>query len=387
MIARRPCTVSIVSGSAVAALLLAAAMPRADADEAAAAADRMRRIDAASARGLAWLAAAQHPDGSWGSGPFRGSAAVTAQAMLAITAAGSTPASGRHAASLARGVDYLLSCAGPDGLIAGNEQAAHGPLYGHAFAMTALAEAYGETAADERVAAVLVAARAVIDRTQNDEGGWRYQPIRADADLSVTVGVLVALRALHNSRFEVDAATVARAGGFVAGLQNPDGGFRYRTAAGPSGSARTAAAALALLVADRGDEQAIAAALRWLDAHPIPLDADDGYALYGLSYEAAARWRRLGSRPDRGDQDDLQAADPAGSAGDAHDAEAARDAWHAWYGAVAERLLAVQQEDGSWRDPSCAEYGTAAALSVLCMPRGLTPLFQPWPRPPREPQP
>jgi hypothetical protein len=39
-------------------------------------------------------------------------------------------------------------------------------------------------------------------------------------------------------------------------------------------------------------------------------------------------------------------------------------------------IVAAQEEDGSWRDPSCAEYGTSAALSVLQMPNDVTPLFQ-----------
>ena len=39
-------------------------------------------------------------------------------------------------------------------------------------------------------------------------------------------------------------------------------------------------------------------------------------------------------------------------------------------------LLAAQREDGSWQDPSCPEYGTSAALTVLQMPADLTPLYQ-----------
>ena len=40
-------------------------------------------IEAAVVRGLDWLAAAQQPDGSWGSGAFRSSAAVTATSYSA----------------------------------------------------------------------------------------------------------------------------------------------------------------------------------------------------------------------------------------------------------------------------------------------------------------
>lgn len=305
-------------------------------------------------RGLAWLEQAQQPDGSWGSGPFRGSAAVTAQVVMAMIAAGSTPASGPHAASVARGVEHLVGCARADGLIAGDEQAAHGPMYAHAFATTALAEAYGE-ADDDRLAGVLVAARGLIERTQNDQGGWRYQPQRRDADLSVTAAMVVALRALHDGGFEVSADTVARAADFLTALQNDDGGFRYLPEAGPSGAPRTAAALVALLLAGRADGDVDERGFSWLDDHPITLDAADGYALYGLAHETAARWRWQGLRADRA------------------------AAWTSWHAAIADRLVDAQRDDGSWSDPSCPEYGTAAAISVLAIPRGLVPLFQPEP--------
>jgi hypothetical protein len=305
-------------------------------------------------RGLAWLERAQQPDGSWGSGPFRGSAAVSAQVLMAMIAAGSTPASGPYATSVARGVGHLVGCARADGLLAGDEQAAHGPMYAHAFATTALAEAYGE-ADDERLAGVLVAARGLIERTQNDQGGWRYQPQRRDADLSVTAAMVVALRALHDGGFEVSAETLSRAADLLTSLQNDDGGFRYMPEAGPSGGPRTAAALVALLLAGRAGATTGERGFSWLDGHPIALDAADGYALYGLAHETAARWRWQGLRPDRA------------------------AAWKDWHAGVADRLVAAQRDDGSWSDPSCPEYGTAAAVSILALPRGLVPLFQPEP--------
>ena len=98
------------------------------------------QIEAASVRGLDWLVASQQEDGSWGSGGFRGSAAVTAQGLLALLGSGSTPNAGPHAVAAGRAADFLLACCRPDGLIAGNEAAAHGPMYGHAFATLALAD-------------------------------------------------------------------------------------------------------------------------------------------------------------------------------------------------------------------------------------------------------
>lgn len=311
-------------------------------------------VKRAAERGLRWLAEAQHADGSWGSTTFRGSAAVTAQVMMAALATGSTPASGPHAEMLARGVEYLAGCSDADGLIAGNEQAAHGPMYAHAFATMALAEAYGEAGDDPRLADILTAARGLIERTQNDEGGWRYLPQRRDADLSVTAAMLVTMRALHDSGFAVSDDSAERAGGFLARLQNDDGGFRYLAATGPSGAPRTAAALCALLVAGRAD-RVIERGFAWLEDHPIVLESADGYALYGLSYEAAARWRWQGRHAAR------------------------RAAWETWHATTAARLLAAQNDDGSWSDPSCPEYGTAAAISILTMPDGLVPLFQPEP--------
>jgi squalene cyclase len=317
-----------------------------------AAAEGPERVRTACDRGLDWLVAAQQPDGSWGSGGFRGSIAVTAQAAMAFVGAGNTAVSGARSESVARAVAHLVAASGPDGLIAGNEQAAHGPMYGHAFATLVLAELYGETDQDERLATILDRARAVIEESQNDEGGWRYQPARREADASVTAAMIVTLRGLRNSGFTVAESVVDRGIAYLRRLQNPDGGFRYRLDPGPSGSPRTAAAVFALLAAGVRDEETIDRGFAWLEGHPIQLGtaagaaADDGYALYGLSYSAAARWQRGGA------------------------------AWEDWYAAAAAMIVAAQEEDGSWRDPSCAEYGTSAALSVLQMPNDVTPLFQ-----------
>lgn len=312
-------------------------------------------IRASIARGLDWLAAAQQPDGSWGSGAFRSSAAVTATCTMAMVGSGSTATSGPRAKAIARAVSFLLGSAGGSGLIAAREQAAHGPMYGHAFATIALAELYGETDDDEPLAEVLERGRILIERTQNDEGGWRYQPAPRDADISVTAAMLNALRALHNAGFDVSAEVVDRGIAYVQRLQNADGGFRYQSSPGPSAAPRTAAALFALLAAGVRDETTIERGFAWLDAHPVKLgqtirlESGDGYALYGLSATAAARWQ--------------------------HDGDA-WNTWNDWYTATAESLLAAQQEDGSWQDPSCPEYGTSAALMVLQMPDDLTPLYQ-----------
>ena len=274
-----------------------------------------------------------------GGGPLRGGAI----AVCLVGAWGAVGAAAEPAATAE------MPPAAPDGLIAGDERAAHGPMYAHVFATTALAEVHGETDDDERVGRILRAAHDLLVRSQDESGGWRYKPARGEADLSVTAAALVALRGLLNGGFEVDAPAVERAVRYLESMQNPDGGFRYLGGEGPSGSPRTAAAVFALLVAERTGE-VVDRGFGWLDDHPIVPGGSDGYSLYGLSYEAAARWRR---RP--------AAADPR---------------WEAWHARTARLLLDAQRPDGAWPDPSCAEYGTAAAIAVLCVPRGTTPLFE-----------
>jgi len=309
-------------------------------------------IEASIDRGLDYLEATQQPDGSWGSAAFRGSAAVTATCTMAMIGSGNTPTEGPRARAVARAVGFLLASAGGSGLIAGREQAAHGPMYGHAFATIALAELYGETDDDAAVAEALDGARRLIERTQNDEGGWRYQPIRRDADISVTAAMLNALRALRNAGFDVSAEAVERGVAYLVRLQNADGGFRYQSSAGPSASPRTAAALFALVAAGGGNKEPVRRGFDWLDAHPVKLgttirlESGDGYALYGLAATAAAVWQR-------GDTE-----------------------WKAWYPATAATLVAAQRDDGAWQDPSCPEYGTSAALTVLQMSSDLTPLYQ-----------
>ena len=92
---------------------------------------------------VAWLVSAQRPDGSWGSQRFSGSVAVTAHGLLALASTGSTGLAGPHAAASERAIGFLIGRAGSDGLIAGNEASANGPMYGHAFAVQALAELSG----------------------------------------------------------------------------------------------------------------------------------------------------------------------------------------------------------------------------------------------------
>ena len=195
--------------------------------------------------GLAFLAAHQQEDGSFGTGGYRGNVALCGLAGLALISSGSTPDRGPYGAQVSKCVDYLLLHAKESGFIVQAESAGYGPMYGHGYATLFLAECHGMS---QRLGLrdKLTKAVALIVDTQNKDGGWRYQPQRLDADISVTVTQVMALRAAKNAGIHVAQETIDRCIDYVRRSQNPDGGFMYMISGGESGFARSAAGVVAL---------------------------------------------------------------------------------------------------------------------------------------------
>src|SRR5947209_5391878 len=201
--------------------------------------------DRAIAAALAWLARTPNADGSFGSGTYRGNIAVTSVAALAFMASGSSPGRGPYGAPIDKALAYVMDNTSPSGFIAVAGSATHGPMYSHGFGTLFLAEAYGMTHRPEIREKLQKAVQLIID-TQNNEGGWRYQPVRHDADLSVTICQINALRAARNAGLFVPKETVENCIHYVKQSQNPDGGFRYMLTGGASAFPRSAAGVVAL---------------------------------------------------------------------------------------------------------------------------------------------
>jgi len=113
-------------------------------------------------------------------------------------------------------------------------------MYEHALATLLLAEALGEY---ERPGLQDALRRAVdlIVRAQNEEGGWRYEPVPRDADITVTVTQLVALRAAGQAGIAVPKRTIDAAVRYVKRCAAPGGGFLYQIGVGEPAYARSAA--------------------------------------------------------------------------------------------------------------------------------------------------
>jgi len=297
-------------------------------------------------RGLAFLAAAQHTDGAFGSGGYSRNVAVCGLAGMAFMAGGSTPGRGPYGTQVGRCVDFILENAQDDGFIHVPGTSSHGPMYGHGFATLFLAEAYGMTMRDD-VREKLAKAVELIVNTQNDEGGWRYQPMRHDADLSVTVCQVMALRAARNAGLFVPHETIDRCVEYVKRSQNADGGFMYMVQGGQSAFPRSAAGIVALYSAGIYEGPEIEKGLVYLmESLPRGGFNRESHYFYGHYYAVQAMWHTGG------------------------------DQWIKWYPAIRDELLARQRDDGAWMDSICQEYGTAMAAIILQMPNNYLPIFQ-----------
>ncbi|MCS6970618.1 MAG: terpene cyclase/mutase family protein [Planctomycetota bacterium] len=301
-------------------------------------------------RGLAALARLQQPDGAIGEGP-----GITALAGMAFLAGGHTPTRGQYAEQCRRALRYVLQSQDrARGYLGGG----YGNMYAHGFATLFLAECYGMAPA-EPIRAALEAAVDLIHRSQNQEGGWRYQPLPIDADVSVTICQVMALRAAWNVGIggQASVEATARAIAYVRRCATGTGSFTYTAAGGgwgtegPEGVPRAAAGAMTLIGAGvpiAGDPH-LGPALRFLRRHLAGHLQGGHYFWYGQYYAAQAMFHS----PDRED-------------------------WERYWALAAPAILARQQPDGSWpglEGPGPA-YGTAMALIILQIPLQYLPIVQ-----------
>ncbi|MCA9173799.1 MAG: terpene cyclase/mutase family protein [Planctomycetales bacterium] len=304
---------------------------------------RQKTIDAVQ-NGLAFLASRQKEDGRFGNSPYAENAAVVALAGLSFMSQGSSPGRGLHGKTVNQCIRFLVNRAEDSGFIA---SPGHGPMYGHGFATMFLGEAYGMAPSSE-TRETLVRAVQLIVASQNAEGGWRYEPKSAEADLSVTICQIMALRAARNAGIYVPNDTVDRCINYVKRCQNPDGGFMYMLSQpGDSRFSRSAAGIVALYSAGVYKGPEIDQGLRYLKRHtPTDKTRAEEYYMYGHYYAAQAMWH----------------------AGGEH--------WQQWYPAIHDALLEQQRENGSWENEISPEYETAMACLILQMPNSYLPIFQ-----------
>jgi hypothetical protein len=267
---------------------------------------------------------------------------------------GHLPGRGHYGDEVRRGLEFILANVTETGLIAADTS--HGPMYGHGFATLFLGEVYGMTAGGAntheaaRLHEALLKANRLIIETQNDEGGWRYNPVPHDADISVTICQIMALRSARNAGIEITKSTIDRAVEYVHLCQNSDGGFRYQSSQGGSAWPRTAAGIASLYYAGIYEDEALDRGLTYLEQKAMPgrNTGVGSHYFYGHYYAVQAMYL----------------------AGGPH--------WSKWWPAIRDELVMNQdREDGTWHDGYAGTaYGTAMALVILQMPKRYLPIFQ-----------
>jgi hypothetical protein len=306
------------------------------------------RAEEAIRRGLRSLASLQNDDGSFGRGRFARHAGITALCALAFMGDGHLPGRGAYGDNVRKALEFVLASATETGLLAAENS--NGPMYGHGFATLFLGEIYGMNPEDARVRDALTRAVDLIVNSQNEEGGWRYNPVPYDADISVTICEVMALRSARNAGIKVPKETIDRAIAYVRSCQNRDGGFRYMTTIGISAWPRTAAGVASLYYAGVYSDDSINRGLDYLLDNRT-LDgggpAAEAHYFYGHYYAVQAMYLAGGQR------------------------------WIQWWPRIRDELVSKQADTGGWTDYQAGPaYSTAMALIVLQMPKRYLPIFQ-----------
>ena len=243
-------------------------------------------------------------------------------------------------------------------------------MYGHGITTLMLTEMLGMGVDQEQDRLIHERCQKAIDlilssqkhpKSHQYRGGWRYSPNSSDADLSVTVWQLMALRSAKNDGLEVPAAAIHQA---VEYLQRsyastldrngmPDdraSGFCYTPGRSHPTYTMTAAGLLAMQVCGEYESPLVAGAADWLLEHPPKWK--ERFFFYGTYYYAQGMYQRGGEH-----------------------AETARSL-------VQDVLLEKQAGDGSWLADNSSEsrvgrvYATSMAVLSLSVKYHYLPIYQ-----------
>jgi hypothetical protein len=172
-----------------------------------------------------------------------------------------------------------------------------------------------------------------------------------DADISVTVTVLQALRSAKNAGFYVPKETIKKAEEYVKKSLNPDGSFKYQLVpqelTRSDSFALAACGAVSLMSIGDYNKKTIQKILDFIFSH-LPNKNETGYNFhyfYGHYYAVQAFFFFGGNY------------------------------WQKYWEKVAPEIIEGQAIDGSWTDEVGPIYATSMAVIWLSIPKHLLPIF------------
>jgi prenyltransferase beta subunit len=318
-----------------------------------------RDQEAAIKKGIDWLLRNRNPDGLWGCEKSGApSTAITALALLALAASGSTPREGEHKEIIQKSLAKLLQIQSTSGMITRYDSTGIGIFYDHSCATLALAELHGmqkDPGDGDDLAAGLRKAIAYLYAKQNRDGGWDAAGCGSDSDLAITCSVWMALRSAHNAGMTIANAKVEKVEAFVKKCAEPSGGFnQYPTVRGGGGRMfyPTAAGLRIMYGMGKGELAEVEKGVKLLLTRKLGDDyggqisewdyCGGFYAVQALLHENGPAWKK-------------------------------------WYPQLRDHLVRIQNADGSWTIQyclCCRAYATALALLMLQAPKRLLPIFQ-----------
>ena len=327
-------------------------------------------VEKAVAHGIDYLVAHQHSNGvivATAPPEETLATAMTGLSIMALLSVGHRPTDETPAGLVLRkALDYLLAAERQDAT--GYYGSSDGSrMYGHGIMTLMLAEMLGMGVDARQDALIRTRCQKAVDlivraqkvaKSARFKGGWRYGPSDSDADLSITVWQVMALRAAKNAGLAVPKDTVEDASAYLkrsyasardkeGRLENLKSGFAYQPGGSPS-YAMAAAGLLALQVCGDYDAPELKGTTEWLREFK-PKSANSSYFYYGTYYFAQGMYQRGG--------ESAQAAQTY----------------------VESLLLAEQKEDGRWQGASengSPVYGTAMAILSLSVRHHFMPIYQ-----------
>ena len=317
------------------------------------------RTQSAISNGLKYLADRQVTNGplagAFGTTGYSAGVAVASLAGLAFMCSGSSPLDGKYSFNIRQCIEFVLGNVRDSGYIARKAEGQSSNMYGHGYAMLFLSQVYG-MGMNLRVKDKLSQAIKLTCDIQNLEGGWRYQPAKLDADLSITVCQIMALRAAHSAGFEVPNEVREKTMKYVEGCQNKNGSFNYTRRGGRQSVALAAAGIVSYYSAGIYEGERIEKGLKWIfDRRPGQANGRMVSPMnyyYAHYYAIQAMWHAQIQNP---------------------------GFWNTWYPAIRDELINSKMGQlGIFPDQRIgSEFGTAMACIILQIPYNYLPVFSP----------
>jgi uncharacterized protein YfaS (alpha-2-macroglobulin family) len=241
-------------------------------------------------------------------------------------------------------------------------------MYGHGIVTLMLAEMLGmglDTKQDtlirercQKAIDLIVRSQKVQKSDHRFHGGWRYTPEARDADLSVTVWQVMALRAAKNAGLSVPKETIEDAIRYIkrsyrsdrdkqGRITNQKSGFGYEPGQWPVYSTASEGL-LALQVCGEYEAPELKGTVEWLRDEKV--STKHRWFFYGTYYYAQGMYQRGGETAKQARED------------------------------VERILLAEQQDDGSWigkgEEGNSRVYCTSLAMMSLSVRHHFMPIYQ-----------